>query len=346
MYFYANVYKMELEKRLSAIAALGTAFNNIPEDEFDSLCMRAQNENNWFTRENIKSTFQAWANELTDKKISQWTHKNKLNPSSPKRIGLILAGNLPLVGLHDVLTVLLSGHIACLKYSSQDKALMSWVIRELTRIEPDFGTQIEIREQMKEIDAVIATGSDNSARYFNYYFSKMPHIIRQNRVSAAIIKGDETKEELSKLGTDIFQYFGLGCRNVAKLFVPKEYDFIPFIESQLSFESVLQHHKFQNNYDYNKSIYLVNSEPHLDSGFFLLREAEEMVSPISVLFYETYTSEAELALRLSAVSEKVQCTVSNKAWYSGSRDFGQAQCPALWDYADGVDTLEWLDTLK
>lgn len=337
---------MELENRLSVVAELGLAFKNIAENEFESLWIQARNENAWFTKVNIESAFKAWANELTAENLNQWTHKHALSPASPKKIGLILAGNLPLVGLHDVLTVLISGHIACLKYSSQDKILMSWVIQKLITINAEFKEQIEIREQMKDIDAVIATGSDNSARYFNYYFSKMPHIIRQNRVSAAIIKGDESKAELSKLGPDVFQYFGLGCRNVAKLFVPENYDFVPFIESLLSHESVLQHHKFQNNYDYNKSIYLVNSEPHLDSGFFLLRESDEMVSPISVLFYETYKTEADLALRISSVADKIQCIVSNKAWYSGSFDFGQAQCPALWDYADGVDTLEWLDTLR
>ena len=337
---------MNLEKRLNALIALGKSFANISSEEFDGLCMRARNENNWFTRINIEKAFAAWANELTEDNLKYWTKNHELNPVSSKKIGLILAGNLPLVGLHDVITVLVSGHIACIKYSSQDKTLMTWVIQKLIETEPDMAEQIEIREQIKAIDAVIATGSDNSARYFNYYFSKMPHVIRQNRVSAAIIKGDESQKELNKLGDDIFQYFGLGCRNIAKLFVPEDYNFIPFIEAQIDNESLLEHHKFRNNYDYNKSIYLVNKEPHLDSGFFLIRESEDMVSPISVLFYETYKSEAELALRLSAVSEKIQCTVSNNEWYSGSFDFGQAQCPALWDYADGVDTLEWLDNLN
>ena len=336
---------MDLEKRINAIQAIGNSFQTISSEAFDNLSWKAANENNWFTSSNVQNAIKSWANELTLENLVHWTKNQKLKPSSPKKIGLILAGNLPLVGLHDVITVLISGHIACLKYSSQDRILMSWAIEQLTTIEPEFENQIEIREQMKDVDAVIATGSDNSARYFNYYFSKIPHIIRQNRVSAAILKGDETKEDLIKLGADIFQYFGLGCRNVAKLFVPEEYNFTPFIEAQMGKESVLEHHKFKNNYDYNKSIYLVNKEPHLDSGFFLISEANELVSPISVIYYETYKSEAELALRLSSVSEKIQCIVSNNAWYSGSFDFGQAQCPALWDYADGVDTLEWLDNL-
>ena len=335
---------MDLKERIKGIASLGKRLTNIPTSEFEHLCQIAANENNWFTRPNIKNAFEAWAFELTLEKLEKWTSDHNLNPTEPKKTGLILAGNLPLVGLHDVLTVLVSGHIACIKYSSQDKTLMSWVIETLKSVEPRFTDQIEIREQMKDIYAVIATGSDNSARYFNYYFSKMPHIIRQNRVSAAIVKGDESQEELSRLGDDIFQYFGLGCRNVAKLFVPKGYNFTPFIEAQTSFESVIDHHKFRNNYDYNKSIYLVNKEPHLDSGFFLIRESRETVSPISVLYYEEYKTEAELALKLSTVSEKIQCTVSHKSWYPGSFSFGEAQCPALWDYADGVNTLEWLDS--
>ena len=334
---------MDLKERIKGIASLGKRLTNIPISEFEHLCQRAANENNWFTQPNIKKAFEAWAFELTLEKLEKWTSDHNLNPTEPKKTGLILAGNLPLVGLHDVLTVLVSGHIACIKYSSQDKTLMSWVIETLKSVEPKFADQIEIREQMKDIDAVIATGSDNSARYFNYYFSKMPHIIRQNRVSAAIIKGDESQEDLSRLGDDIFQYFGLGCRNVAKLFVPKGYNFTPLIEAQIAFESVIDHHKFRNNYDYNKSIYLVNKEPHLDSGFFLIRESKETVSPISVLYYEEYKTEAELALKLSTVSEKIQCTVSHKGWYPGSFNFGEAQCPALWDYADGVNTLEWLD---
>ncbi len=337
---------MDLEKRKDLLVALGKRLQNLSTEAFEELAWRAANENNWFTKQNVEKAFSAWAHELSSEKLNQWLKAYQLTPKSQKKIGLILAGNLPLVGLHDVLTVLISGHIACIKYSSQDRILMSWIVQQLISIDPESEKQIEIREQMKDIDAVIATGSDNSARYFNYYFSKMPHIIRQNRVSAAIIKGDESKEALTKLGDDVFQYFGLGCRNVAKLFVPTDYDFTPLIEAQMDNESVLEHHKFRNNYDYNKSIYLVNKEPHLDSGFFLIRESEDMVSPISVLFYETYKSEAELALRLSSVSEKIQCTVSNEGWYSGSFDFGEAQCPALWDYADGVDTLEWLDNLN
>lgn len=333
---------MTVEQRKEGLVALGNWFKNIQNSELEALILSAGNENNWFTAGSIKSSFAAWAQVLTPKSIEEWTAQHTLAPVTPKKIGLILAGNIPMVGLHDLLTVLVSGHEAHIKYSSQDRSLMGAVVKELKAINSEFSNRIVIIEQLKNVDAVIATGSDNSARYFKHYFSKYPHIIRQNRVSIGILNGKESEEELAKIGQDAFQYFGLGCRNVSKLYVPKGFELPKFIKSLESYESVIDHHKFRNNYDYNKSIYLVNREPHLDSGFFLMRESTELVSPISVLFYETYVSEAELDLKLSANRDKIQCSVSVGGWYEGSLPFGEAQCPALWDYADGVDTLEFL----
>lgn len=345
MYFCMKIFKMTVEQRKEGLAALGNWFRNIEINELDELIMRAGNENNWFTADNVKSSFAAWAEALTPENIEKWVAPYALATTSPKKVGLILAGNIPLVGLHDVLTVLIAGHEAHIKYSSQDRSLMGAVVNALIQIDPEFESRIVEIEQLKNIDAVIATGSDNSARYFKHYFSKYPHIIRQNRVSVGILNGEESEEELTKIGQDAFQYFGLGCRNVSKLYVPKGYELPKFIKSLESYEPVIDHHKFRNNYDYNKSIYLVNREPHLDSGFFLMREAQELVSPISVLFYETYENEAELALKLSTNRDKIQCSVSADGWYEGSLPFGEAQCPALWDYADGVDTLEFLTSL-
>lgn len=333
---------MTVEQRKEGLVALGNWFRNITNDHLEELILRAGNENNWFTADSIKSSFSAWAEVLTSDKIDQWIADHTLSPVSTKKVGLILAGNIPLVGLHDLITVLMAGHEAHIKYSSQDRSLMSAVVKELKAFNPEFNDYIVEIEQLKNVDAVIATGSDNSARYFKHYFSKYPHIIRQNRISVGIINGKESEEELNKIGQDAFQYFGLGCRNVSKLYVPKGFELPKLIKSLESYESVINHHKFRNNYDYNKSIYLVNREPHLDSGFFLMRESMELVSPISVLFYETYESEAELDLRLSANREKIQCSVSSNGWYEGSLPFGEAQSPALWDYADGVDTLEFL----
>ncbi|MBO3697652.1 acyl-CoA reductase [Roseivirga sp. E12] len=336
---------MTIQERKEGLSALGNWFGTINTSELDQLVMMAGNENSWFTPESVKNAFAAWAEVLNAEKIEQWTSGQTLNPISAKRIGLIMAGNIPLVGLHDLLTVLISGNAAHIKYSSQDRALMSAVVNQLTTINPGFQEHIKVIDRLNDVDAIIATGSDNSARYFKHYFSKYPHIIRQNRVSIGILDGNETEEELAKIGQDAFQYFGLGCRNVSKVFVPKGFELPKLIKSLEAFGPILDHHKYRNNYDYNKSIYLVNGEPHLDSGFFLMRESEDLVSPISVIYYEVYDSPAALDLKLSANREKIQCMVSRDAWYEGSLDFGSAQTPELWDYADGVDTLEFLEGL-
>jgi hypothetical protein len=265
-----------------------------------------------------------------------------LSPKTSIKVGLVMAGNIPLVGFHDLLSVLISGHIAHVKFSSQDSFLMQFMINEIKSISEEMSKHIVLVERMNDADAIIATGSDNSARYFKHYFASKPHIIRQNRTAIAVLNGEETKEELKAFGDDYFQYFGLGCRNVSKVYVPKGYELPRLIDALLGYEKVLDHHKYRNNYDYNKSIYLVNKESHLDSGFFMMRESEELVSPISVLFYEYYSSPAELDLVLATNSEKIQCVVSANAWYEGSLPLGKAQNPELWDYADGVDTLEFL----
>ncbi|OEK00614.1 acyl-CoA reductase [Roseivirga sp. 4D4] len=336
---------MTIQDRKEGLSALGKWLKTIEKDELDQLILMAGNENSWFTPDSIRSAFKAWSQVLSPEKIERWTADYTLSPTTPKRIGLIMAGNIPLVGLHDLLTVLVSGNEAHIKYSSQDRALMSEVVNQLKVINPNFGDQIKVIERLNDVDAIIATGSDNSARYFKHYFSKYPHIIRQNRVSVGIVNGNETEEELSKIGRDAFQYFGLGCRNVSKVFVPKGFELPKLIKSLEAFGPILDHHKYRNNYDYNKSIYLVNGENHLDSGFFLMRESEDLVSPISVIYYEPYESLAALDLKLSASREKIQCMVSKGAWYEGSLDFGTAQSPELWDYADGVDTLEFLSSL-
>ncbi len=336
---------MTIQERKDALSALGQWFETIEKSELDQLILMASNENSWFTPDSIQSAFKAWAEVLSTEKIDHWTTGHTLSQNAQKRIGLIMAGNIPLVGLHDLLTVIISGNVAHIKYSSQDRALMSAVVRQLELINPAISDRIKVIERLNDVDAIIATGSDNSARYFKHYFSKYPHIIRQNRVSIGIINGNETDEELAKIGQDAFQYFGLGCRNVSKVFVPKGFDLPRLIKSLEAYAPILDHHKYRNNYDYNKSIYLVNGESHLDSGFFLMRESEDLVSPISVIYYETYDSQAALDLKLSANREKIQCMVSRDAWYEGSLDFGSAQTPELWDYADGVDTLEFLENL-
>lgn len=248
-----------------------------------------------------------------------------------------MAGNIPMVGFHDLLSVLISGNKLVAKLSSQDNYLMKLVVNQLISNHPEFKELISVEERLTEIDCIIATGSDNSARYFEYYFAKYPHIIRKNRTSVGVLTGNESREELFELGKDIFTYFGLGCRNVSTVLVPTGYDFAAFFESVQTFESVVQHHKYANNYDYNKSILLLDQVPFLDNGFLLVKPDQQLVSPISVLHYQTYENKEEIPLILSRIQEKVQCVVG-----SGFLPFGKAQLPEVNDYADGVDTLKVL----
>ncbi|MEJ7661621.1 MAG: acyl-CoA reductase [Hymenobacter sp.] len=257
-------------------------------------------------------------------------------------MGVVMAGNIPLVGFHDLLCVLLSGHSLLAKLSKDDTVLMRWIIQELTTIEPAFGERIKVMERLNAADAFIATGSDNTARYFEFYFKSRPHLIRRNRTSLAILTGHETAEEMLLLGADIFQYYGLGCRNVSKLYVPAGYDFVPLLDALQPWYPVLNHHKYQNNYDYNKSIMLVNAVPHFDNGFLLLTENAALVSPISVVHYGTHVQEIDLLDQLTDVAARTQAIVSAGGRCAGSVPFGRAQHPGVDAYADGIDTMEFL----
>lgn len=335
---------MQLENRIKSFVKLGQNIANIPSEEFENLTMTAQNQNNWFVRGNIEESFNGIAKYLEEEKLAKWLASYHLDRSdnNPLKIGVIAAGNIPLVGFHDVLSVLISGHQLMLKMSSDDSVLMQFVLNELFKIDPDFKQRVELVDRLNEADAYIATGSDNSARYFKYYFKDKPNIIRANRTSAVVLTGDESDEDIKKLGRDIFQYYGLGCRNVSKAFVPEGFDFKMLLDHLTDWEWIGDHHKYRNNYDYNKSIYLVNKEPHLDNGFLLVRESTEMVSPISVLYYQEYQSEQHLSEILTQNESKIQCVVGNDQKFI---PFGKAQYPELWDYADGVDTMGFLTNL-
>ncbi len=333
---------LELSVRIDAFKNLGLHLLNLTEAEKEPLYSGAINQNNWFTKNNIDSALEAIGMMLNENDLDSWIASYDFRNVSNKEIGLVMAGNIPLVGFHDLLCVLISGNTANIKLSSQDELLMKYIIKQLTIINPSISDFIKISERLNETDAVIATGSDNTARYFKHYFGKKPHIIRQNRTSIAVINGEESAADIHDLGGDIFQYYGLGCRNVSKIYVPENFDHVKFIDALMPFEAAIEHHKFRNNYDYNKSIYLVNREPHFDSGFFLMRESSDLVSPISVIFYEKYDNEAELNLKISANQDKIQAIVSKEGWYEGSIPFGTAQCPTLEDYADGVDSMEFL----
>ena len=336
---------MNIEKRIEAFVKLGQELSALAAEEDKDWMWRAKSQNPWFTEDNITFSLNGIAKLLTEEKLNNWVSNYQIIDQG-KKIGIVMAGNIPMVGFHDLLSILVSGNIAIIKMSSQDEFLMNTAINKLIAIEPLFENQIIIQDQLKDIDAIIATGSDNTSRYFEYYFSKYPHIIRKNRTSVAILTGNESKDELEKLGKDIFQYFGLGCRNVSKLLVPENYDFTAFFQSIEIYNHVAHHHKYTNNYDYNKSIYLVNGDEHLDNGFLLLKKDEALVSPISVLFYENYNSESNLQAYIKTHADKIQCVVSNgDIEISGAQQFGQAQLPELVDYADGVNTLKFLTSL-
>ncbi|RSK33243.1 acyl-CoA reductase [Hymenobacter metallilatus] len=335
--------------RLAAFVALGQRldFLTTPENEAElwPLLSRARNQNPWFDEPNVRAAIQGVAHLLREEPLRHWAARYPPEPATPRQVGVVMAGNIPLVGFHDAMCVLLSGHILLAKLSSDDTVLMRWVLDELTRLEPRFANQIRLVERLNAADAFIATGSDNTARYFEYYFGKKPNIIRRNRTSLAILTGRESDHDLGLLGEDIFRYYGLGCRNVSKLYVPQGYDFTPLLDAQQPRHRVLEHNRYQNNYDYNKSILLVNRVPHLDTGFLLLTESAQLVSPISVLHYATYTSEVDLLDQLTDVAAQTQCLVSGGGLYPGSVACGQAQQPGVADYADGVDTMAFLAEL-
>ncbi len=347
---------MTLETRLRAFAHLGQRLaalstDNLTDelaDDLADLIRRAGSHNAWFDAPNVTAALAGVAAMLTEPELRRWLTAYdgaRLEPTAPRRVGVVMAGNIPLVGFHDLLAVLLSGHTLAAKLASGDPFLPRWLAGQLVEIEPGFADRIHFVERLNDAEAIIATGSDNTARYFEYYFASRPHIIRRNRTSRAVLSGYETAPELAALGEDIFRYYGLGCRNVASLLVPPGYDFVPLLDALQPWQHVLLHHKYCNNYDYQKSLLLVNREPHLDTGFLLLREATGAVSPISVLFHQSYDGKAELQEHLAALAPQTQAVVSAGGWLTGSVPFGQAQHPHVWDYADGVDTMQWLTTL-
>lgn len=302
---------------------------------------KAELENAWFTFSSIEHTFQAWKKALKKEKVEKWLQSYQLKESSGEKVGLILAGNIPLVGLHDILSVLISGGIAHVKCSSKDKSLMIWVLEVLADLSEEWKERIILKERLNEIDTLIATGSDNSARHFEYYFKDRRRLIRKNRTSVAVIGGNETEKEMEALADDVFRYFGLGCRNVTKVFVPKDYDLDLLFKAFFKYKELINHHKYANNYDYNKAVYLLNQVDLLENGFLLLKEGQDLHSPIAVLFYEYYNDLPEAIEKIEENKDQIQCKVGNIS-ANGFTPFGEAQEPELWDYADGVDTLKFL----
>ena len=342
--------KIPLEKRINAFAELGEVLRHPGQHPvLAKMIEELQFDNPWFTPDNVRHALMAAGQNLTKEKLQTWLQpyeKDLAGDSIPRTVAVIMAGNIPFVGFHDFLSVLISGNRFLGKLSSNDKKLPAAVGNILLEIEPAFESLITFTDAiLKNFDAVIATGSNNTSRYFEYYFGKYPHIIRKNRNSIAVLTGEEKEEELQTLGKDIFQYFGLGCRNVSKIFVPENYDFDRFLKAMQPFSDIILHHKYKNNYDYYKAIYLVNGEAHHDNGFLLLKEEAGYGSPPSVLYYTVYKDKSRLDFQLLTERENIQTVVSGIPVPLPSVPSGKAQEPELWDYADGVDTLEFLTGL-
>ncbi|RUA09927.1 MAG: acyl-CoA reductase [Flavobacteriia bacterium] len=351
---------MNLGKRITAFDTLGKFLSQfsrsaierkegIPEndlffDVFNMKIKRAKEYNGWFTEDNILYAFKSWSEILKKENLEKWV-SNYSFKEDPKTVAVIMAGNIPLVGFHDFLSVLISGNRIKAKQSSNDKHFIPLIAKYLEKIEPAFKGMISFTEnKLEDFDAVIATGSNNTARYFEYYFGKYPNIIRRNRNAVAILTGDENDEDLKKLGEDIFLYFGLGCRSVAKIFVPKAYDFDRLFKNIYSYKDLIEYKKYENNYDYNKAVYLMSRFKLLENGFLMLKEDPSYSSPIATLFYEYYDDIEALKLKLQMERDQIQCVVS-KLDLDNKVDFGKTQKPELWEYADGVDTLEFLQKI-
>jgi hypothetical protein len=333
---------LSAEKLIIAFEKL-SAFMAAPDAAFNTLLESASNHNAWFTLEEVKRAVASLSSMLNNNDLEKWFKSISIS-ENPKKVGLILAGNIPMVGFHDVISVLATGNIALIKLSSADDKLLPALLAQLIKIEPALEAHIEYTERLKDFDAIIATGSNNSSRYFDYYFGKVPNIIRKNRNSVAVLTGKESVESIAMLGHDLFDYFGLGCRNVSKIFIPEGYEIKNFFEPIESFQPIINHFKYNNNYDYNKSIYLVNRVQHYDNGFLLMKEDTGLSSPLAVLYYEQYKDLDQVTSILKSQQDQIQCVVSEAALELDSPvlAFGQSQYPKLWDYADNVNTVEFL----
>ncbi len=343
----AKDQQMKLSERIAVLIKLGEHLRG--EDEYLRAIMhRAHFHNKWFTIENQELAINAIAEKFLDaQKLKQWLDTYHIDDNiQPQRIGLVLAGNIPLVGFHDVLCVFAAGHRAKIKLSDKDQYLLPYLLQLLEKLDARTKYYFEIVQFLKNYDAVIATGSNNSARYFEAYFGKVPNIIRKNRNAIAVLTGDETQKELEALGTDIFQYYGLGCRNVSKIYIPQGYDFQSLMEVLHEFRKIVLNDKYKNNFDYNYSLYILNRIPHLANSCIILTEESSLQSRIAGLHYEFYDNLESVEKEIQAREAEIQCVVAkDNILTTKTLPFGKAQEPELWDYADGVDTMQFLLSL-
>lgn len=345
-----------LQQRISAFVQLGKALQALSTSEswpgfecglteseftdFRTVINTNFHYNGWFTKESVEMALRSWAEALQEENLNQWIapYAAQIAASTPQRVAIICAGNIPMVGFHDILCTLITGNFALIKPSSDDARLIPGILFLLVKWYEPFSQQFEFAQgKLEKFDRVIATGSNNTSRYFHQYFAAFPHIIRKSRTSIAVLTGKESKEEMKLLGHDVFDHFGLGCRNVTKIYVPKGYDLNHFFEGVYDFHPIVNHNKYANNYDYIKAIWMLNQEDLLENGFLILKQDDALKAPTGSLYYSYYESEEELNKLLEEKKEEIQCIVG-----LGHIPFGQAQCPKLTDYADGVNTLDFL----
>jgi hypothetical protein len=350
---------MEINQRIQDFAKLGEILAalggqkswpgievGLTEEEYDdltNLVKSCKSHNGWFTEESVCQALNSWSEALTVSTLSTWTADYPDLIWSDTSVAVIMAGNIPMVGFHDMLSVLISGKRLLAKTSSDDTLLMRALGNTLVKLNEVWNDRIRWADgKLTDYGAVIATGSNNSARYFEQYFSDKPHIIRKNRNGVALLDGQETEEEMVLLGKDVFDFYGLGCRNVSKVYIPRDFDLDRIFKGLFPYSEVINHNKYANNYDYHKAIYMLNEDDIIENGFMLMKEVKDQIaSPVATLLYERYDDEQELRKELSARADEIQCIVSHK-----DLAFGQTQNPALSDYADGVDSLDFLQKLN
>lgn len=334
---------IKLSDYIKSYLSKNTEDFNENDSEFESVVKKSEIENPWFTIENQKFALKQWSDLLTEENLKSWL--SNYSPSkTKKKVGLILAGNIPLVGWHDVISVVLSNHIPLIKLSSKDKQMIPFLLKKWKEFSEN-EIEYEFVERLTDFDAVIATGSNNTARYLEYYFKNHLSIIRKNRTSVAVIKGDETEEELKLLAQDIFQYFGLGCRNVTRLFIPEDFVIDRVFESFIDFKEIVNHNKYANNYDYNRAVYLLNQDKFWDNNFVMLKEDEKLFSPLSVIHFSRYSSLDDVKNFIQENEEDIQCVVGKDDLEIETVYFGEAQNPGLDTYADNVDTMQFLEVI-
>ncbi len=352
---------INLNNRIRAFANLGNLLKEVGENNIEVIhqsnllkklekaVMDSPNYNGWFVVENVRYMLASIGESLAKSNIEKWIEPYKeslLQNKEAKTIGVVMAGNVPVVGFHDFLSILISGNKILAKLSSDDNKLLPIIAEILIDIEPAFKEKIEFTgNKLSAFDAIIATGSNNTSRYFEYYFGKYPNIIRKNRSSIALLTGDETDEDLQNISKDIFMYYGLGCRNVSHIMIPEGYDPNNMLRIFSQNENVTINHKYFNNYEYNKAIYLVNSTKHFDTGNLLLTEDGRYSSPVSVIHYSYYNDIVSVSRLLEINSAEIQCVVTISDLVKDAVPPGFSQSPHLWDYADGVDTMQFLINL-